>query len=1003
MPTDWDELHLVEEPAIEVLKALGYIYVPPEELDKEREGVKDVILVPRLEKALRRINPWISDENVKRAVRAIGHVQATSLMEANEQVYTALVHTISLEQDIGQGKKGQPVHFIDFENIGNNEFVVTRQFKVIGQKVSIQADIVIYVNGIPLAVIECKSPTIRNPVEEGITQLLRYQESDEKYKGLGAPKLFESCQIVAVVCRESARYGTLWTQPRFWSEWKTTFPLSLDEIKSRIGRLPLEQDVLLYGMLAHGNLLNLIRDFIVFDIEKGKTIKKLARYPQFLAVSHAIERIKKTRMPKKRGGVVWHTQGAGKSLTMLWLATKLRRMSEFENPTLIIVTDRKDLDRQINKTFKNCGFANPLRAKSGEDLRNLLTAGIGQTVLTTIQKFTDASQVTALSEATNIFVMTDEAHRTEYGILAAKMRRALPNACFIAFTGTPIDKRERSTLRTFGDYIHTYTIEQAVQDDATVPIYYESRLPEVQIVGNTIDTLFERWFKDYAPEQREEIKRRYATEEVIGQSAKRIERVCLDIIEHFEKFIMPNGFKAQIVAPSREAAITYYETFNRLNAPSSEVLISPAHNDPERLVSHYKTEAEEKEIIRRFIEESVEDLAIIIVCDKLLTGFDAPIEQVMYLDKPLREHTLLQAIARVNRNYESKDYGLVVDYWGVSRELQEALNVFRPEDIIGVQRYFEDELPRLESRHRAVMRFFDNVNKANINECIAVLEPEDVRADFDSAFRRFSKSMDMMLPDPKALRYVADLKWLGQVRNAARLRYRDDTLDLSGCGAKVKQLIEEHLTVTGITKLIEPVSIFSSKFEEELAKLTSPEAKASEMEHAIRYEINIRLEENPVYYQSLKERLEQIIEQRKQERIDAIKQLELLEKLAEEMKNLHKVAESIGMTEAEFAFYKLLSSGKDDKTKNAKDSQVSDIKSTYEVISESHKELASLIIESLEKLIVIDWMRKEDIQREMRRQIKRHLRAAGYRPEEIEHLTLKMMDLARVRFTHEGL
>ncbi len=999
MPTDWDELHLVEEPAIEVLKGLGYAFVPPEELEKEREGIKDVILIPRLEKALRRINSWISEENVKRAIRSMAHVQATSLMEANEQVHTALVHTVSLEQDIGQGKKGQPIHFIDFENVSNNEFVITRQFKVIGQKGAIQVDIVVFVNGIPLVVIECKNPTIRNPIEEGITQLLRYQEAEDKFKGLGAPKLFETCQIAAVICREKAHYGTLLTQPRFWSEWKTTFPMSLDEVKNRIGRLPLAQDVFLYGMLTPSNLLDLIRDFIVFDIEKGRTIKKLARYPQFLAVRNAVERIRKTRIPKKRGGVVWHTQGAGKSLTMLWLATKLRRMPEFENPTLIIVTDRKDLDRQINKTFENCGFANPVRATSGADLRKHLTIGTGQTVLTTIQKFTEATQTTTLTDASNVFVMTDEAHRTEYGILAAKMRRALPNACFVAFTGTPIDKRERSTLKTFGDYIHTYTIEQAVQDGATVPIFYESRLPEVQIVGNTIDTLFERWFKDYTSEQREEIKRRYATEEVIGQSEKRIERVCLDIVEHYEKFIMPNGFKAQIVAPSREAAITYYETLNHLNAPSSDVLISPAHNDPERLVNHYTTEAEEKEIIRRFIEEPVNNLAIIVVCDKLLTGFDAPIEQVMYLDKPLREHTLLQAIARVNRTYEGKDYGLVVDYWGVSRELQEALNVFRPEDIIGVRQYFEDELPRLESRHRAVMRFFDDVNKADMNECIAVLEPEDIRADFDSAFRRFSKSMDMMLPDPKALRYVADLKWLGQVRNAARLRYRDDTLDLAGCGAKVKQLIEEHITITGITKLIEPVSIFSSKFEEELAKLSSPEAKASEMEYAIRHEINIRLEENPVYYHSLKEKLEQIIEQRKLERIDAIKQLELLEKLAEEMKNLHRVAESIGMTEEEFAFYKLLSSKRDDKEEKAKDSQISDVQSTYEVIKESYKELAGLIIESLQKLIVIDWMRKEDVQREMRRQIKRHLRAAGFKSEEIEHLTLKLMDLARVRFS----
>ena len=1006
---DWNEIHLSEDPAVELLKAMGYAFASYEELDAERGSLKGVVLVSRLEKKLKEINPWLSDDNLKKSVRAITTVSAASLIEANEKVYTSIVHGISLEQDIGdgQGKKGHDVYFMDFERVEKNEFLVTRQFRVSGPKENIKCDVVVFINGIPLVLIECKSPTIHEPIDKAIEELFRYQELKDDYKDRGAPKLFETLQILIATCGQSAKFATVCTPFRHYLEWKVPYSITLDELYEKytaklFGKPPTPQDVLIYGLLEPSNLLDIVRNFIAFEIEGGKTIKKIARYQQYIAVNNAVERIQKAKDPRKRGGVVWHTQGSGKSLSMLWLAVKLRRCPELENPSLIIVTDRIDLDNQIVGTFQRCGFPNPVQAKSVSDLRDLIQHGTGQSVMTTIQKFQELSDEVhpVLSEVENIFVMVDEAHRTQYKNLAANMRQALPNACFLGFTGTPIDKKDRSTIQTFGPYIHTYSIEQAVQDGATVPIYYESRLPDVHVQGENLDTLFERYFQDYSENEREEIKRKYATEEIIGLASSRIETICLDIIDHYEKFIMPNGFKAQIVTPSRESAVMFKETLNRLNAPPSAVLISGSNNDPQRLKKYHKTQAEGKEIIRSFKEDPVDKLAIIVVCDKLLTGFDAPVEQVMYIDSPLKEHTLLQAIARVNRTADKKDYGLVIDYWGISKDLQEALDVFQLKDIVGALIPKTDELPRLEARHRAVMRFFDRVDRSDLEACIKILEPEDIRADFDLAFRRFSQSMDMVLPDPAALRYSGDLKWLGKMRNAAKARFRDSSLDLSSCGAKVRQLIEEHIRTDGIQKLLEPVSIFSKKFDEIVAMLTTPEAKASEIEHAIRYEIHVHLEEDPVFYQSLKERLEKIIEDRKKERINAAEELKRLNALVEETRNIGKTAQDLGFSETEYALYKILINDKvkpgkeEDKYKGQVNREPSPV---YEVGEDTHKELSHSVIESLEKLAVIDWVHKDDVQREMRRQIKGILRTKGYQFEEVEILAAKIMDLAKVR------
>ena len=736
----------------------------------------------------------------------------------------------------------------------------------------------------------------------------------------------------------------------------------------------------------------------MFEVDGGRTVRKLTRYKQFIAVNEAMRRIRTARKPSARGGIVWHTQGSGKSLTMLWLALKLRRDESQQQPTVVIVTDRTKLDRQITGVFTACGFPNPERADSVRDLRRILAHPTGKTVMTTIQKFQEivgaggaarrGSVHPTLSEAANIFVMVDEAHRTQYRSLAANMRQALPNACFLGFTGTPIDKKDRSTLRTFGPYIDTYTIEQAVQDGATVPIFYESRLPELQIIGQTIDQVFDRVFADRTEDERAVIKQRFATEQAIAGAPRRIEAICLDLIDHFTQFIAPNGFKAQVVATSRQAAVTYKETLDRLNASASAVIMSAGHNDEARLARWHLRKDEQDRLIERF-KDHADPLAILVVCDMLLTGFDAPVEQVMYLDAPLKEHTLLQAIARVNRPHgDEKTYGLVVDYWGVSAKLQDALAIFSTTDVQGALTPSVDELPRLQSRHATAMRFFQAVTDPNdLNACVQVLEPEDVRAAFDLAFRRFSQSMDMLLPDRRALAYNADLRWLGKIRGAARARYRDDRLDLSGCGEKVRKLIADAVVADGVQILVKEVQLFSPEFEEKVEALRTDEAKASEMEHAIRHEISVRLEENPAFYQSLRERLEAIIEERRQERLDAAKQLSLLNSLREELKGEQTRAQDIGLDSRGFAIYGLL-----------EEQRPMPVREDAAPYSAANRDLASLIDEEVAPFTeLVDWWQKDDLQRQMRSRIKRQLRASGVEADAVESLAADIVDLAKVR------
>ena len=973
----WDEWNLSERPAIEQLKGLGYRYVESTKLDEERESRQNVILAERIATATKKLNPWIDEANQKKAIRRVTTIVTASTLEANEQIHNDLVNYFSLEQAITSKRRSQTVKLIDFKNPENNEFIVTNQFKVNGPQENIICDIVIFVNGIPLAVIECKSPMIPNPIQSAINQLARYQDPK-----IGAPRLFQPNLLLITTCGQDAACAGIDAQPRHFKPWKDPYPLTIPELKKQFGRAPNPQEVLIAGIFPKMNLLDILQNFVVFEPTGGKRIKKLGRYQQYRAVNRAMERILSGKKPEDRGGVVWHTQGSGKSLTMLWLALKLRHEERFENPPIVIVTDRLDLDRQITDTFKNCGFPNPRRAKSIKQLKEFLRRGKGQTILTTVQKFQsedDETHFPLLSDEENIFVMVDEAHRTQYKDLATNMRTALPNATYLGFTGTPIDKLDRSTRKTFGEYIDTYTIQQSVRDEMTVPIYYEGRLPELRVEGEDLDELFERVFKDYSKKEKAKIKRKYVTEQAIASAPKRIEKVCLDILKHYEEHIAPDGFKGQIVTINRRTAVAYKETLDKLNGPPSAVIISSAHNDPTELRKHHTTKVQQTDLIKRFLKPVDEDpLAFLIVCDMLLTGFDAPIEQVMYLDKSLKEHSLLQAIARVNRTYKGKPNGLIVDYYGISQHLEEALAIFNKDEIEGVMKPLLDtELPRLEQRHRMVIRFFDKVDRSDLEACLSVIEPLDIRAEFEQAFKKFSESMNTIMPNPAANPFRKDMKWLGKVRDAARIRFRDEEINLAGCGAKVRQLIEEHILADGVKQIVTPISILDERFNDHVSHLVSDEARASEMEHAIRHHITIKLKENPAFYESLREKLEALIEQRKMNRIVTAEAIKYLREIKSELETEDQKARSLGLTRTQFAFHGIIK----------KELDGMDV--------DKFKELSVKVVDDIESLAVIEWIAKPDIQRKMRKTIKRTLRASDCPSDKIEPLTHNLLDLAR--------
>ena len=866
---------------------------------KFRESFREVILEKELRESIKRINPWIEDDQINEVIRRIATPQANSLLEANREIHELLLENTSVQENRKTGEKSPTVKFIDFRNPENNSFIVISQFKVNipGTEKHIIPDIVLFVNGLPLIVVECKSPASSDPINEAIIQLMRY--SNRRGEKEGNEKLFWYNLLMIATSKQVAKYGTITSEYENFNEWKDPYPYSLSDINPDKSIIT-SQDVLVQGILSKNNLLDILHIFTLFVEDPKSGIKKVApRYQQFRTVKKIIKRIKEGKTPEEKGGIVWHTQGSGKSLTMMQTVRAFNHDPELCNFKIIFVTDREKLEKQLKDTSKSVGFTIH-HAYNIEKLKELLKTDTPDLIMAMIHKFQERDLNTdfpLINPSNNILVMIDEAHRTQYKLLGANLRKALPNSIKIAFTGTPIEKTEK----TFGEYIDKYGIMQSVEDGVTVEIVYEGRTHSAELSDEeAANAKFEDVFHLIDAEEKQKIMGRYTwrayleAEEVIKDKAK-------DMVEHYVTNVFPNKFKAQVVAVSRLAAIRYKKAIEDAlkekiknlenNNPNNididtlkklkvAVVISPSPNDdPSIYKREYTDEIEQDRNIKSFqmpfdkVDESgiSGNVGFIVVNEMLITGFDAPLEQVMYLDNVIKEHNLLQAIARVNRVYKNKSCGFVVDYVGVLRNLKESLAIYADEDIEEISQVVVNKAKskdELKYTHSQLNEFFKKYGidnwRENIEECIDLLVDEETRNEFINYVRRFNRAMDKVLPDPEALKYVTDLKIINFIKESARNRYRDDKLSIKDASNKIREIVEEYLISNGVNPKIAPLPLFSDDFISKVKKEKSPKARAEELKYAIIEHIEKHFEEDPEFYERFSDKLKKVLEEYKE-------------------------------------------------------------------------------------------------------------------------------------------
>ncbi|RBA23284.1 type I restriction endonuclease subunit R [Herminiimonas fonticola] len=1023
-----DEYDKVELPALQQLQQLGWTYLPGAQFAPsptgERTYFREVVLEKRLAAAMQRINPWISDENLRKVVRETTHPVTATLMEANQNLWQNIVHYQSVEQDLGKGRKGQTVRLIDFDNIANNEFLCVNQFKIEGINESIIPDIVLFVNGLPLAVIEAKSPYVTNPMENGINQLRRYANRRAPHEDEGVERLFWYNQLMVCTHRDQARVGTISSKVEHYLEWKDAYPFTEAQVAAAVNGDTLQltvdtgthqkqlgvaeqavpydailnnpvvansQQILLAGLFSHANFLDVIQNFTLYEPVDGRVIKKIARYQQFRAVHKTIHRLKTGTTKKDKGGIIWHTQGSGKSLTMVMLAIKMRRDPALRDYKLVFVTDRTQLDSQLTAQFERAQGETVYHAKSVAHLKELLARDSADLVTAMVQKFQESEDdfdFPELNTSEKIIVLADEAHRTQYGTLGVAINAGLPNAPKIAFTGTPLITSQK-TSHEFGTYIDTYTIEEAVADGATCQILYEGREAKTKVTGDSLDKLFDEYFADRSAEDKAAIKKKYGTEQAVLEAPQRIRWVCIDLLKHYREHIQPNGFKAMIVTSSRRAAVLYKQAIDELEGPETAVIISGMHND-DAFFAPYTDSLVQKQQIDNFKKPIVDQpLSIIVVKDMLLTGFDAPVCQVMYLDRKLKEHSLLQAIARVNRTASGKARGYIVDYFGLSDYLTEALDMFSKEDVAGALQDLKDEIPKLKAMHTRVMGHFKGIDIDNLDACILALKDEDKRQHFEIDFKKFAKQMDIVMPDAGAKPFLPDLKALGKINQGARNLYRDAQLDLAGVGEKVRALIEEHIRATGVDPKIPPIDLLAVDYKKKLQEHKSDESKASEIENAIKHHIDINLAEDEEYYKSLSAKLNEIL-LKKSEHWDELVQL-LLNFRDTIESDRKQAADNLGLNDTEFAFHNILV---------AEVSLLTGNESLGELIHDEIVQVTKALVEMMdEATVIVDFFKKPDEVKRVKKNIKRAIVASSFNDDKLYGvLTERFMALAQVKF-----
>ncbi len=1062
-PPSFQEDHISQVPALLLLQKLGYKYLSPAEAVAARGGrLGTVLLESVLVEQLRKMNvinfkgrayPF-SEGNILAGVQALKDVADDGLVPTNSRVYDLLTLGKSLPQSIDGDTKSFQLDYIDWKHPERNVYHVVEEFEVArsGSQEARRPDLVLFVNGIPLAVIECKRPDMKDALDQAVSQQIRNQQRDE------IPHLFHYVQLVLAVSKNEAKFATVGTAPKFWSVWKE--PESSEETEAalrELARTPLseaeldrifasrkewageeqeayatierkvtEQDRALYALCRPERLLELAYRFVLFDAGE----KKIARYQQYFCVNKILRRVRELGVDgRRRGGLVWHTQGSGKSLTMVMLAQALALETGIEGHKIVLVTDRVDLDDQIYKTFHHCGTL-PMQAATGRHLAELLKENKARIITTVIDKFVLAAGKGAVrDENPDIFVLVDEGHRGQYGELHAMMKKGLPNACFIGFTGTPVMKKDKDTIARFGGIIDTYTIDRAVKDKAVVPLLYEGRHVDQKVDREPLDAWFDRVTEHLSAAQKADLKRKFASADQLNAAEQKVMRIAWDVSAHFRETWQGTPYKAQLVTQSKLVALLYKRFLDDFGMVSSEVLISgPDDREGEDDVHQKSTEAvkvfwkkmmdkytSEKEYNRQLISAFKSDgpPEIIIVVDKLLTGFDAPRNTVLYLTRKLEGHALLQAIARVNRLCEGKDFGYIIDYRGVLQSLDAALDIYGKlsefdreglDDLATALTDVDAEVRKLAQRHSDLWDLFKTIRNRMDEEAYEQLLADQAERDrFYERLSAFARTLAIALsssaflesaPAGKIKTYKEDLRFFMGLRSSVRRRYAE-TVDFKEYEARIQKLVDQHVGAGEVEKITELVNIFDADaFAKEVEKLGSPASKADTIAYRTRKTISERMKQDPAFYRRFSEMLEDAIRSFREQRLSDAEYLRKVTEIAEKVRNRtgDDIPEKLRDHEVAKAFFGVLREVFVDAVDEGVD---------LGEVSTS----ASLAIDEIVKgNRIVNWTHNPDIQNRMLHAIEDYLFELKDRQglnltfADIDRILEMVIDIARVRY-----
>ncbi|MCA6131383.1 type I restriction endonuclease subunit R [Campylobacter concisus] len=887
----------IQKNSINLLQSLGYKFVSREENLKLRGGkTSEVLFREILTQKLGEINGYeykgkrykFSQSSILKAVDELAGISLNEgLMVANERITNLLLLGTSLEENLEDGtRRSFSFKFIDFENLQNNDFYVTEEFEVSRVSQSDaqkhrRPDLVLFINGIPIVVIELKKSSVS--FENGIKQLEKEQGKDE------IAHLFKYIQLTIAANGSGARYGTTGTPFKFYSVWKEQDEAKAKEsLKSLInGREVSALDMTLFALLSKDRLLRLVRHYIVFD----KKMKKVCRYQQFFAIEETLKRVSAKKEGARAGGLIWHTQGSGKSLTMVMLTKLLKQI--YINSKIIVVTDRIDLDGQIHETFENTDVKAG-RASSGSDLIEKLQSGVS-VITTLVHKFEKVKNQKVVIRDGDIFVLVDESHRTQGGDLHKAMKKALPLACYIGFTGTPLLKREKNSFAKFGGEIHRYTIDDAVKDGAVLPLFYEGRYVGQEVLDpEGLTRKFDLISRELGDEAKRDLQQKWARFERVASSEQRLELIAVDINEHIKKTLKKSGFKAMLATQRKYDAIKYHQIFEEFaELRSAYVISSNEHEELEGGNKEYIAKAWQETIKEYGSEEAYlkyvkdefvngDEIDLLIVVDKLLMGFDAPRASTLYIDKQLKEHNLLQAIARVNRLYDGKDYGYIIDYRGLLGELDEALTSYASlsgfdlEDLSGAVMDVRSEIVKAKTYYTHLDGLFSDVKfKDDLESYVAVLEDVQKRDDFKEWLSQFARAFKLALSSEKICDILSEeeikaykqrVKFYNELRKAVQLRYHE-ACDFGKYEAQMQKLLDTYVSAEEVNELTKLVNIFETEFDDEVQRVEGKNAKADTIISAVSAVVKEKMESNPAFYKSIAKQIQDVIDEYKAKRL----------------------------------------------------------------------------------------------------------------------------------------